>query len=602
MQLISFSVTGFRSLASVADIPLATPTILTGRNDSGKSSLLDALAYLLDSGRRASAEDFPARETNAGSDDTEQAITVTGIFELSQNEQNAISLPSPVRIRRTARHESGVVTDDGYEVEREVPQDQRLRDLDTLKRDDLRARVDELDLDLGDRPKNRNDSYLVVLQDAAEAAPKCVAWADARHLVDRLPSFLYRAGVGDADASAVARNALQFVYKEIIKREEFREPLAALQTEIESALSDSAESLCHVIEKACDGLTDVSLRPDVSFRDATLSGTQILARRDGKPVSIDQGGTGRRQQVIQAIWEWQNLEIMRAEGEDQSVIVAYDEPDVSLDYERQRNFMVQVREQCVAGKVRAIVATHSVQMIDQVPLDDVIHLQLTGGISRLHRAPVGGDHDDFSSFIGQLTEQLGLSTSKVLFERCFLLVEGPSERRAFPRLFHLATGQRLQEAGIVLFDGGGNTAVLKLVKYLRDIGKPVYVIVDADSKRDQPKLFSEQKLREHCVPDGCIDYLGNVNELEELFSDQQWSDLANDFCPHQDGVTWRSGHFSPLRAKEKFSDEVKNLLRKSKPQLMVRMAEMMTHRDDLPAQLAEAFDRLMETLRNGQHS
>ncbi|HUY49662.1 MAG TPA: AAA family ATPase [Streptosporangiaceae bacterium] len=47
MQLESFTVSGFRSMAQVADIPLRCPTILTGRNDSGKSATLDALAFLL---------------------------------------------------------------------------------------------------------------------------------------------------------------------------------------------------------------------------------------------------------------------------------------------------------------------------------------------------------------------------------------------------------------------------------------------------------------------------------------------------------------------------------------------------------------------------
>ena len=615
MQLTSFSVTGFRSLTDVGPIPLQRPTILTGRNDSGKSSLLDALGLLLKWNRKVSTGDFPGQEAGAkdkhedadADADAEQVITVTGEFELSDREQAAVGLPSPVKIRRSARYQAGVVTEDGYEVEREVPQDQRLRDLERLKRDELKARTDELGLQV-DGPKNRNESYLSVLQAAAETAPKCVAWADAQHLISRLPLFLYRTGVGDADASAAARNALQLVYKEIIQREEFREPLDTLQAKIESALAESAQGLCHVIESACDGLTDVSLRPDVSFRDAALSGTQILARRDGQPVSINQGGTGRRQQVIQAIWEWENLEITRAEGEDQSVVIAYDEPDVSLDYERQRGFMGQVRDQCETGNVRAIVATHSVQMIDQVPLDNVVHLELAAGATRLHRAPEDGDHDGLSSFISQLTEELGLTTSRVLFERCFLLVEGPSERKAFPRLFHLSTGRRLQEAGIMLFDGGGNTTVLTLVKYLRSMGKPVYVIVDADSLRDHPKIFGKANLKAAGISEDFIDYIGDEEngqvELEQLFSDRQWSDLANKHWQRGDEQSWTPGHFSAARVAKKFSHEVSSMLyhqagNVSKPDLMARMAEMMTCRSDLPTQLVSAFDRLANTLLIG---
>lgn len=48
MQLNSFSVAGFHTLADVQRVPLRCPTILTGRNDSGKSSMLDGLYFLLE--------------------------------------------------------------------------------------------------------------------------------------------------------------------------------------------------------------------------------------------------------------------------------------------------------------------------------------------------------------------------------------------------------------------------------------------------------------------------------------------------------------------------------------------------------------------------
>ena len=600
MQLTSFSVTGFRSLANVKDVPLQRPTILTGRNDSGKSSMLDTLSFLLDPSSKAKTTDFPLRAEDSDDADKEQVIVVTGFFELSDADREAISVPKTISVRRSARRESGVITDIGYEVERQVPEDERLRNLDESRfLDDLKAAAKAYGK-WPDPPARTKASFLDVLRPVAEAAPKCLAWVTADALVlDRFPWFLHRTGVGAADVDSTLRDALKFLYREILDREEFKERATKLQAEITSALSTASESLCEAIEKSCDGLTGVSLLPEVSFRDAVLSGTQVFAHRDGKSVSlIEQSGAGRRQQIVQAIWEWENREVMRPDATD-SVVIAYDEPDVSLDYERQRNFMSVIRDQCATSNVRAVVATHSVQMIDQVPLDDVVHLELANGTTRLHRVPDGGKHDDFSTFIGRLTEELGLSTSSVLFERCFLLVEGASERKAFPRLFHLATDQRLQEAGIVLFDGDGNTAVLKLVKCLREMGKPVYVIVDADSKRDQPKMFGEDKLREHGVPDGCIDYLGDTNELEELFSDEQWSRLGNKFWPHQDGMTWEPDHFSALRSSGKFSARVSDLLNeRSKPQLMARMAEMMTHREDLPSKLAAAFDRLMEKLHS----
>jgi energy-coupling factor transporter ATP-binding protein EcfA2 len=605
MQLTSFSISGFRALADVGPVPLERPSILTGRNDSGKSSVLDALAFLLDPYRKALPTDFPIQAEDAREPDEERVLVVTGVFELNEDDQKATGLADVVSIRRSAGLESNVVTDYGYEAEQQVPQDERLRNLEEARRslEDLKEAARAYGV-WAEPPARSKQSFIDVLRPIAETAPKCLGWEAAGSVVlERFPWFLYRTGVDAADVNNTVLGALKLLYREILDRDDFKDRTAQLQTEITQALTDASESLCKAIERNCDGYSSVSVIPQISFREDSISKPQVIAYKDGKKVSVvEQSGTGRRQQIVQAIWEWENREVMRPNAAD-SVVIAYDEPDVSLDYERQRNFMSVIRQQSATGNARAIVATHSVQMIDQVPLDNVVHLEHTNGTTLLNRVADSGSHDDYSTFIGRLTEELGVSTSSVLFERCFLLVEGESERKAFPKLFYLATKRRLQEAGIVIFSGDGNTAVLKLVKCLSGMGKPVYVIVDADSKRDHPRTFNRDKLLEHGVPDGHIDYLGDANELEELFSDEQWSGLGNEFWPHPDGEPWESGHFSALRSSGKFSAKVSDLLNvKSKPQLMARMAELITSREAVPPKLVAAFDRLMSTLENGQHS
>jgi putative ATP-dependent endonuclease of OLD family len=601
MQLISFSISGFRALADVGPVPLAQPSILTGRNDSGKSSVLDALAFLLDPYRKVLPTDFPILAEDAREPDEERVIVVTGVFTLNKDEQKATGLADVARIRRSAGLASGIVTDYGHEAEQQVPEDVRLRNLEESRKslEELRETARAYDV----RAERSKQSFIDVLRPIAETAPKCLGWEAAGSAVlDRFPWFLYRSGVGATDVDHTVLGALKLLYREILDRDDFKDRTAQLQTEITQALTDASESLCRAIERNADGYSGVSVVPQISFREDSVSRPQVIAYKDGKKVSVvEQSGAGLRQQIVQAIWEWENREVMRPNPAD-SVVIAYDEPDVSLDYERQRNFMSVIREQCATGNARAIVATHSVQMIDQVPLDNVVHLKHTSGITHLNRVADSGSHDDYSTFIGRLTEELGVSTSSVLFERCFLLVEGDSERKAFPKLFYLATKRRLQEAGIVIFSGDGNTAVLKLVKCLAEMGKPVYVIVDADSKRDHPRLFSRDRLLEQGVHDGHIDYLGDASELEELFSDEQWSDLGNEFWPRPDGKQWESGHFFALRSSGKFSAKVSALLNeRSKPQLMMRMAELITSREAVPSKLVAAFDRLMSTLENGQH-
>lgn len=91
------------------------------------------------------------------------------------------------------------------------------------------------------------------------------------------------------------------------------------------------------------------------------------------------------------------------------------------------------------------------------------------------------------------------------------------------------------------FESGGNSTVLKLVDHLLGMGKPVHVIVDKDSLNNQPKIFNQSVLENHGVTAGHISYVGRPNELEELFTDQQWAAAATKFWPRPDGTAWTPG-------------------------------------------------------------
>lgn len=56
---------------------------------------------------------------------------------------------------------------------------------------------------------------------------------------------------------------------------------------------------------------------------------------------------------------------------DRSVVIAYDEPDTHLDYGHQRDLVDLLRKQAEMEHVAVIVATHSMNLIDKVQIDDV---------------------------------------------------------------------------------------------------------------------------------------------------------------------------------------------------------------------------------------
>lgn len=111
-------------MSAVGPIPLRRPTILTGRNDSGKTATLDALAFLLGD-RLINEADFYSSD----SDTPGSPIIVSAETLLDEADRVATGLPDILGIRRTLTRGSAHAR---YEVQRLVPEDVRLRGLEYL--------------------------------------------------------------------------------------------------------------------------------------------------------------------------------------------------------------------------------------------------------------------------------------------------------------------------------------------------------------------------------------------------------------------------------------------------------------------------------------
>lgn len=99
MQLEKVAVEGFRSLADVPSLQVASPTLLSGHNDAGKTALLDALRFLLGNVTLQDRErTYCSAETGsdvgeplldeAGNVRRVETTSVTGTFTLSTAEMN----------------------------------------------------------------------------------------------------------------------------------------------------------------------------------------------------------------------------------------------------------------------------------------------------------------------------------------------------------------------------------------------------------------------------------------------------------------------------------------------------------------------------------
>jgi putative ATP-dependent endonuclease of the OLD family len=164
----------------------------------------------------------------------------------------------------------------------------------------------------------------------------------------------------------------------------------------------------------------------------------------------------------------------------------------------------------------------------------------------------------------------------------------------------------LQSAGIALIACNGNEGALKVTRFLIEHNRTVVFILDNDSATNPAtkKLFSMDRLRSYLITDQQVHYIGGPNELEELYSDNQWAETANELWPRDDGCPWTPQDISGLRNGGKFSDDLKDLIRRnsekapsSKQEINLGLVLRLRTSDEIPEQLRKTFEQISEISR-----
>ncbi|MFB6517585.1 ATP-dependent endonuclease [Streptomyces sp. NPDC056401] len=615
MQLIGLSVTNFRSLAHVKDIPITKQTILTGHNDCGKTATLDALAFLLgerdiqesDISHFAIGESGRSALPSLSAEEQPRAVTVEGEFEISASEAELLNATSPVRVRRRFIEGEGAY----LEWEAKVPENLELRGLQALKAGELRQLASGLAITLRVDQPNVRASWLEVLEDHAATAPRVMEWVAAPIVLkDALPQLLYFRGDAAESPEAVVRSILTAKLREYTLDETTRQKITALEDEFSAQLKEDADLLRKMVVERC-AFDEFTLEPQIQFKPSVSSVSLAASARGQHPVPLSAAGAGRSRRITLALWE-ASQQLLSEVAENSTVggvIIVYDEPDTHLDYDHQRRVMEMIKASAKGAHSTVLVATHSLNLIDGVDIQDIVHLNSRDG--RAHVQSLGGDDTDAETrrFLSNMATSLGFRNSVLLHEKCFIGVEGATEYAALPALFKLAFGYPIQSAGIALWSCGGNDGALNFAKFLKEHHRTVKFMVDADSLRDKNREFNVDRLRKQGFAESDCLFIGDPHELEDVFGNDQWADTMNALWPRNDELQWSPADVNALRAGGKFSKNLHTLVRehssqapRSKEDMVVALTRRLRGPSDVPASLITNFEAAMKIASNAGQS
>jgi len=593
VRLAKLHVYGFRCHKNLP-VDISNLTVFIGANDSGKTGILDALDFLLNS-RQPAPEDFCSSGGASGAE-----IVVEGLFSLTEKDEDAGrgKTGETIRIRRTAFREGRPVLEyltHGFAEE-------ELNRLEALSNDRLEQLVNEKGLQ---RPAGRylKEQKIADLGQWAEAnAQKIELWTNCPPaLAQGLPEYL----LFNADVELSAESGpLQTIFRQQAR--------AALESERESAdriaealaqnLAEQEVALSEIVQQQMPSIARVHAVPRIDLARGLTVELQVEDHR-GARTAFHTRGHGVQRMILLAAYRMTG-KLLKEQGYDRDVIWGFDEPEIFLHPGAQRLSLAVISD-LVDWGLQAVIATHSTVFVDRSTIDSIVLLEQDDAGLSVPRHVVSSDEDAVSAFLEAIKAGIGLRNSDLFYENAFLIVEGATEANSLPTLFGLYTGSSLESLSIRLIDAEGVSNATGLVRFLRDTGKPVVALLDSDAQHPtSTAALSLATLQNRGVQLGQDLFLVGKDSFEDAFSNGILAEALREAFGQQSAQEITGSDLEAARASlgtnEKLSDRLRQLVGVAyktnfrKPLLGQGLARAIKEEAEIPQVIRDCFERIRE--------
>ncbi|MBJ7267311.1 AAA family ATPase [Idiomarina abyssalis] len=530
MRLKSVKLTNFRGYQETTVIPInEAMTGIVGRNDFGKSTILEALAIFFEAeGAKADKNDINCFRLAEGDshfqiacefDELPERLILDEQIETTLVDEYLLNSDGNFEVVKTFKATTSGKPDKTY-IRCDHPSDEGLENLLGLKIGDLKALgkkcgVEEAVPDkrvasywrqairFSAQPLKVTDTLLDV--DKGLSTEGKSVWGKIQ---DQLPTFaLFKADRESSDGDAEAKNPLQQAVKDA--QAAMQAQIKALEKQIEQSVLDVAD---RTLEKLREMAPELANELTPRFKDKpkwTFNFT--LDGENGIP--INKRGSGVRRLIL--------LNFFRAEaekvvtGSQRNVIYAIEEPETSQHPNYQVMLMKALLNLANQDNRQILVTTHVPALAGLIPIEGIRFVSKNDDGIPIVKMPSDDVLKEAAESLGVLPET-GMERA-----RGVVLVEGKSDvtflrhtTKTLKEAGHI--GASLDDAEIVPLQTGGSGNVKHWVTHkLADaLGLPWCVFLDSDVGGDPAQVKSIQKRKAEVEAQGRAFFSTRKREIE----------------------------------------------------------------------------------------
>jgi len=519
MKIKKLVLKNFRIFKETTTIDFDNLTVFIGKNDIGKSTILEAFEiFFNDKDARIKID-----KDDLSKDADSSEILIGVVFEdlpkeLIIDATVKTNLKKEYLLNKDGNLEIHKIYSNGKLKETSIvanhPNNPNLKDLLSLKISELKTRAKNLEIDLSEENKRvsskirkalrENINEEIILEESSILVDKVGAKQIWEQLKNYMPLYaLFQSDRENVDQDSEVQDPMKIAIKKILCGEELQGKLEGIQKEVETTITEIANQTIGKLNEMNPEIAQ-ELKPEIPgpkwesvFKGITISSNE--------GIPLNKRGSGVRRLIL--------LSFFRAEAEKKkeernvpNTIYAFEEPETSQHPEHQRKLIEAFLKLSSRDDTQIILSTHSPGIASLLPIESLRFLSKRNGRIVIEKGT--------NEILEKIAESLGVLPSiekeKINELKLIICMEGPTDVEFFKRLskkidedinIDIENDQR-----IVLIPLGGSTLKHWVDNnYLRKFNLPEVHIYDGDkeeykqtaqqvdSRNDGSKGFTTQK-------------------------------------------------------------------------------------------------------------
>ncbi len=403
MKIQSISIENFRGYKDQTKIDFGNLTTLIGKNDIGKSTIVEALDIFFNDGKGAikiDKDDVNKQCLKSGNEDIIISVSFTDLPQsVIIDDTNTTTLSDEYLLNSNNLFEVIKKYKNGGSakvfIKANHPTNSQCSALLTKKNADLKKIVESLKIGCEDKVKNAVlrksiwNHFITDLQLQEVEIDVASKDGDIKSIWDKLQTYLpmfslFQSDRKNSDGDSEVQDPLQEAVKQIISNEELQRKFREIADEVKEKLQDVSDRTLKKLKEMNPEIAD-SLNPVIPASDS-LKWSEVFKKvsiSGDDDIPINKRGSGVKRLVL--------LNFFRAEAERRqsernvpTVIYAIEEPETSQHTEHQKKLMDAFISLSKSDNAQIILTTHSANIVKKLQYENLRLIEDDNGQKLVH--------------------------------------------------------------------------------------------------------------------------------------------------------------------------------------------------------------------------